>query len=153
MVFFHKKIWCQQKLSRIVIGWSHVVRTDTPTFLYLKEALGLWASGQFFFFFMDFICDWSRSFLPANKVLLHSALKTPGDFLIFEIFCINQEKRSRLYDNGTLSYKCAIVDPRVQPLQEGLMSGPPFLSFLLGRAQGLTPKIQLLMWVVKKNLF
>ena len=33
-----------------------------------------------FLFFTDFVCVWSRSFLPANKVLLHSALKTPGDF-------------------------------------------------------------------------
>ena len=56
---------------------------DTPTFLCLKEDIRGFEPRVSLVFFMDFVCVWSRSFLPANKVLLHLALKTPGDFLIW----------------------------------------------------------------------
>ena len=46
-------------------------------------------------------CSWTLSVydlvlcLPTNQALLHPALKTPGEFLTFDIFLSKQEKRSR----------------------------------------------------------
>ena len=60
-----------------------------------------WTLGQFVFF-KDFVCDWSRSFLLANKVLLHSALKTPGDFFDLWNLLDQLRKRKLMYDNTFL---------------------------------------------------
>ena len=66
---------------------------DTPSFLCLKEvAQGFKTLGQFFFF-MDFVCVWYHSFFLASKVVLHSALKTTGDFFDIEHFFGPTEKR------------------------------------------------------------
>ena len=64
---------------------------DTPRFLGLKEDTRCLEP--------QIHCSWTLSVydivlcLPATKVLLHSALKTPGDFLAFEIFLDKTRKR------------------------------------------------------------
>ena len=95
MVFFHREITVSAEIKQNN-DWLRPCCPNGHTHfsVFKRGCSGLWASGQFGFY-TDFVCVWSRSFLPANKVLLHSALKTPGDFLIFEIFWTNEEKRSR----------------------------------------------------------
>ena len=65
---------------------------DTPSFLCLKEvAQGFKTLGQFFFHGFC-LCLISLFFL-ASKVVLHSALKTTGDFFDIEHFFGPTEKR------------------------------------------------------------
>ena len=98
MVFFHRKIAVQVEIKQNS-DWLRPCCPNghTPISVSKRGCSGPWTSGQFGIF-MDFVCVWSRSFCRQIKVLLHSALKTPGDFLIFEIFWTNWEKRSRLHD-------------------------------------------------------
>ena len=91
MVFFHKEITVSAEIKQNSDWLKPCCPNGHTHFSAFKRGCsGLWASGQFVFF-MDFVCVWSRSFLLANKVLLHSALKTPGDF--FDLWNLLDEPR------------------------------------------------------------
>ena len=95
MVFFHREIAVSAEIKHNS-DWLRpcCLNGHTPYSVFKKDARGFEPRVSLFFSRILSVSD-PALFLSATKVLLHSALKTPGDFLIFEIFWTNEEKRSR----------------------------------------------------------